>query len=60
MENEHESFKRYNKQNPFSAGVDKLEIAERKIHRYGYVVREICQTENSFTLHLRRDCEDSR
>jgi len=60
MENEHGTFKKYKKQNPFSAGMDKLDIADNKIHRHGYVVGEICQTEGPFTLHPRRDCEDSR
>jgi len=59
MEKENETFKRHNKQNPFSSGVDKLETAEKEIHGHCYVMGEICQTENPVTFHPRRYCEDS-
>jgi hypothetical protein len=49
-------FRRYNYQKPFSAGVDK----ERKLHGHGYLVGEVCQTENPLPFHPRRDCEDPR
>ena len=34
-----------------------METAGRKIPGHGYVVAEICQTENPFPFHLRRDFE---
>jgi len=60
VEKEHGNFRRYNYQKPFSAGVDKVETTGRKIPGHGYVVGEICQMENPFPFHPRRDCEDSR
>jgi len=48
VENEHEIFRRYNYQKSFSAGVDKVETAGRKIPGHGYVVGNICETENPF------------
>jgi len=60
IENEHECFRRYNLQKPYSAGVDKVEAAGRKIPGHGYVVGEICRTENPFPFHPRRDGEDWR
>jgi hypothetical protein len=40
--------------------VDKVEAAGRKINGHGYVGGKICQKENLFTFHPRRDYEDSR
>ena len=60
VENEHKTCRRYNYQKPFSAGVDKVETTRKKIPGQGCVVGEICQTENPFPFHPRRDCEDSR
>ena len=59
VENEHETFRRYNYQKLFSAGVDKVETTSKKIAGQGYVVGEIYQMENPFPFHSRRDCEDS-
>jgi len=60
VENEHETFRRYNYQKPFSAGVDKVEVTGRKIPGHGYVVGEVCHMEKAFTFHPRSDCKDSR
>jgi hypothetical protein len=60
VENEHLTFRRYNYQKLFSAGVDNVETTGRKIPGLGYVVEEIYQVENPFSFHPRRDCEDSR
>ena len=60
MENERETFRRYNYQKPFSAGVDKVEITGREIPGHGYAVGEVCQMEKPFPFHPRRDCKDWR
>jgi len=41
VENEHGSFRKHNYRKPFSAGVDKVVTAERKVPGNGYVVGEI-------------------
>jgi hypothetical protein len=59
VEYENGTFRRHDYRKPFSAGVDKVETAGRKITGNGYVVGKICRMENPFPFHPRRDCEDS-
>ena len=58
VENEQDTFRRYNDQKPFSLGLDKMETTGSKIPGQGYVVGEVCQMGNPFPLHPRRECED--
>jgi hypothetical protein len=60
VENEHETFRRYNIQKPVSAGMDKVETTGKDIPGQGYVMGEICQTKNPLPLHPRRDRDDTR
>jgi hypothetical protein len=60
MENEYKSFRRYRCQKPFSASVDRVETTGKKIPGHGYMVGEVCQTENPLFFQPRRDCKDSR
>jgi hypothetical protein len=55
MENGYGSFRNYNYQMTFAAGVDKVEAPGRKVSGHGYVVGEVCQTENPLIFHLRKD-----
>lgn len=59
VENEHGTFWRHNYRKLFSAGVDKVEIAGRKMPGNGYVVGEICRMKNLFPFHPWMDCQDS-
>jgi hypothetical protein len=42
IENEHECFRRYSQQKPYSAGVDMVEAAGMNLPGHGCVVGEIC------------------
>jgi hypothetical protein len=48
VENEHETFRIYKYQKPFSAGADKVQTTGRKIPGNDYVMGEICQMEYPF------------